>query len=189
MCPFYLYCYSPTESLSSQYWALRADVDAFEVSLPLLLEALPQLGGLDDGVCACVRQGRQLGIIRPTTRLVIEAPTIPQEQLIPLPKDTLLCRQPHYSRQKPAHQRTDPTIVVHPQRDLLVAILLQREAQITAKASVAKRSPTALSIKSTDVSEGPATRTVPAVQPDGSLARPPWAFLKPLLAEASLPKK
>jgi hypothetical protein len=100
--------------------ALRADVDAFEVSLPLLLEALPHLGGLDDVVCACVRQGRQLGIIRPSTRLVIEAPTIPQEQLIPLPQDTLLCRQPHYSRKKPTSQPTDLQVEIHPQRDLLV---------------------------------------------------------------------
>jgi hypothetical protein len=40
--------------------ALRADVDAFEVSLPLLIEALPQFGSQGhDGIVECVRQGRR----------------------------------------------------------------------------------------------------------------------------------
>ena len=71
--------------------ALRAQVDVFEVSLPLLLQALPQfdLQG-PDGIAKCVRQGRRLGIIRPSTRLSIQAPEILPEQLIPLPKDTVL---------------------------------------------------------------------------------------------------
>jgi hypothetical protein len=164
--------------------ALRADVDAFEVSLPLLLEALPQLGGHGDVIDACVRRGRQLGMIRPSTRLVIEAPTIARELLVPLPKDTLLCRLPHYSRKKPAKRPTAPEITVHPQRDQIVALLMQREAQITA--SMAKRLPTAQTavipinthIKSKDVS------AQELAKPDRSVARPPWAFLKPLLAEA-----
>jgi hypothetical protein len=123
--------------------------------------------------------------------LVIEAPTIAPQQLIPLPKDTLLCRQPHYSHKTLARKRTDPAIAVHPQRDLLVTILMQREAQITA--SIAKSRQTTQSalgsltahIKSRDIS---APQLVPAVHPDGSIARPPWAFLKPLLAQTSLPK-
>src|SRR5947209_8822630 len=66
--------------------ALRADVDAFEVSLPLLIEALPQFGLQGhDGIVECVRQGRRLGIIRPSTRLRIQAPEISREYLIPLP--------------------------------------------------------------------------------------------------------
>jgi hypothetical protein len=165
--------------------ALCADVDVFEVSLPLLLSVLPQ-GDLQgpDGIAKCVRQGRRLGIIRPSTRLMIEAPTIAPQQLIPLPKDTLLCRQPHYSRKKPARKPTVPQIAVHPQRDQIVAILMQREAQITA--SMAKSKPTAQTavvslkahIKSRDVS------AQELAKPDRSIARPPWAFLKPLLAEA-----
>jgi hypothetical protein len=69
--------------------ALRAEVAPFEVSLPLLIEALPQFGSQGrDGMVECVRQGRRLGIIRPSTRLHIQAPEIPRDLLIPLPKDT-----------------------------------------------------------------------------------------------------
>ena len=169
--------------------ALRANVDVFEVSLPLLLSALSPCGGHDDVISACVRQGRQLGIIRPSTRLVIEAPIIAPELLIPLPKDTLLCRQPQYNCKKPAKQQTDPEITVHPQRDQIVALLMQREAQITA--SITKSQPIAPSgsLKAhIKTPLQPATRTVPAMQPDRNIARPPWAFLKPLVAEAALPK-
>ena len=163
--------------------ALRAGVDVFNVSLPLLLEALPQLGGHDDFVGACVRRGHQLGIIRPSTRLMIEAPIIAPKQLIPLPKDTLLCRQPQYNRKKPAKLQTDPEITVHPQCDQIVALLMQREAQITA--SITKSKPIAPSgpLKAhVKTLLQPTTRTVPAVQPDRRIARPPWAFLKPLFA-------
>lgn len=158
--------------------ARLADVDAFDVSLSLLLEALPQLGGLDDVVCRCVRQGRQLGIIRPSTRLRIEAPTIAPEQLIPLPKDTLLCRQPQYSQKKPARRSPDPEITVHPQRDQLVAILMQREATMTLskpRAQDSRTRPTRLSV---------AAPVSVLVQPDGHIPRPPWPFLQPLVATA-----
>ncbi|HEY7420350.1 MAG TPA: IS4 family transposase [Ktedonobacteraceae bacterium] len=113
--------------------ALRADVDAFEVSLPLLLEALPQFGFLGrDGLAECVRQGRRLGIIRPSTRLSIDAPEIPSEQFVPLPKDTVLCRQPCYSRKSTSEKAGGPEMDVHPQRDQLVAMLLKREADLKA---------------------------------------------------------
>jgi hypothetical protein len=158
--------------------ALRADVDAFEVSLPLLLEALPQLGRLDDVVCACVRQGHQLGIIRPSTRLVIEAPTISPEQLIPLPKDTVLCRQPQYSHKKPARKPTDPEVTVHPQRDLLVAILMQREA------AIATSKPTAQVPRTRPTRQSVAAPATSLVQPDCRIPRPPWPFLQPLVATA-----
>jgi hypothetical protein len=143
--------------------ALRADVDAFEVSLPLLIEVLPQfsLQGRD-GILECVRQGRRLGIIRPSTRLRIQAPEIPQELLIPLPRDTVRGLQPHYrhedSPDKPinpdksssadepskpdklsssnkltdSHKQGGPEIEVHPERDQIVAYLRQREAEIKA---------------------------------------------------------
>ena len=81
--------------------ALRADVDAFEVSLPLLIEALPQFGSQGhDGIVECVHQGYRLGIIRPSTRLRIQAPEIAPEHLIPLPQGTVLCRQPCYRHEK-----------------------------------------------------------------------------------------
>jgi hypothetical protein len=164
--------------------ALRAGVDVFEVSLPLLLEALPQLNLQGPHSTLCARM-RQLGIIRPSTRLRVEAPVIAPQQLIPLPKDTLLCRQPHYSSKKPACKRTDPQIEIHPQRDQLVAILMQREAEITAKnkppRAVAQSAhvPTRIRPDFQPASSPPAAS---AVQPDRSIPRPSWPFLQPLIA-------
>ena len=180
--------------------ALRAEVDPFDVSLPLLFEALPQFSSAGyDGIVECVRQGRRLGIIRPSTRLRIQAPEILPEQLVPLPQGTVLCRQPCYREEKDSEQpsssgkRTSSQIEVHPQRDRLVEILLQREAQIKALARQAKTEqipkPKVVTPKlkadHESVSKAKVAKTpMPAVQPDPSLAHPPWAFLQPLGASA-----
>ena len=180
--------------------ALRAEVDPFEVSLPLLFEALPQFSSQGhDGIVECVRQGRRLGIIRPSTRLRIQAPEIPLEQLVPLPQGTVLCRQPCYryekSPDKPisSDKCTGPQIEVHPQRDRLVAILRQREAQIKALARQAKAEqlpkpkvvPIQPNANPTSQTKAKVAKTpMPPVQPDPSIARPPWAFLQPLGASA-----
>jgi hypothetical protein len=173
-------------------WRGSADVDAFEVSLPLLIEALPQFGLQGrDGIAESVRQGRRLGIIRPSTRLSIEAPEIPREQLIPLPKDTVLCRQPCYTRRKQNEKAKSQEMEVHPQRDQLVAILMQREAEIKmAKrdggqpAPSPKRMPSPPQVERRNGSVQPAaTRPLPPVQPDGSIIRPSWPFLQPLMAQ------
>jgi hypothetical protein len=89
--------------------ALQADRDVFEVSFSLLLEALPHydLQGRD-GIAQCVRQGQRLGILRPSTRLRIQTPEIAPEQLIPLPKETVLCRQPCYSYKSPSQKAMSP---------------------------------------------------------------------------------
>jgi hypothetical protein len=179
--------------------ALRAEVDAFDVSLPLLIEALPQFGLQGrDGIVECVRQGRRLGIIRPSTRLRIQAPEIPPEYLIPLPRQTVLCRQPCYhdeanpDKEASSHKRVSPQVEVHPQRDQLVEILMQREAQIkaqTRRANMAEQSaqPKAGLIKPKADQEKVPKATVttqkrPPVQPDPSIVRPSWAFLQPLVA-------
>jgi hypothetical protein len=180
--------------------ALRADVDAFEVSLPLLIEALPQFGSQGhDGIVECVRQGRRLGIIRPSTRLRIQAPEIPPEQMTPLPQGTVLCRQPCYRHEKrsdkpiSSDKRNGPQIEVHPQRDRLVAILRQREAQIKFLARQTKAQqtpkPKVVPIKpkvdpTSQIKAKLAKTPMPPVQPDPSIARPPWAFLQPLGASA-----
>jgi hypothetical protein len=81
--------------------AFRAQVDAFEVSLPLLIDYLPQFsarGG--DGIGECVRQGRTLGIIRPSTRTQVQAPEIPLTGLIPLPAETILWCPPRYGEDR-----------------------------------------------------------------------------------------
>jgi hypothetical protein len=173
--------------------ALRTEVDAFDVSLPLLIEALPQFGlqGLD-GIVECVRQGRRLGIIGPSTRLRIQAPQIPRQDLIPLPRETVLCRQPCYHDEASSDKPMSPHIEVHPQRDQLVAILLQREAQLKAAArqtNKAEQTPQSKAVpvtSNTDQKNVPkATATAskrPPVQPDPGIVRPSWAFLQPLVA-------
>ncbi len=180
--------------------ALRAEVDPFDVSLPLLFEALPQFSSAGcDGIVECVRQGRRLGIIRPSTRLRIQAPEIAPEQFIPLPLGTVLCRQPCYHQEKSSDKPissdkgTDPQIEVHPQRDRLVAILGQREAQIKARTRQAKveqiPKPKAMPITPkadcAQLSQAKVVKTpMPPVQPDPSIARPSWTFLQPLAASA-----
>jgi Transposase DDE domain len=171
--------------------ALRAEVDAFEVSLPLLIEALPQFGSQGrDGIVECVRQGRRLGIIRPSTRLCIEAPEIPRERLVPVPKESVLCRQPHYHQESSrSDKQGSPNIEVHPERDRIVEILRQREALIRAAARQAKgKLSTRPTQPKTKTPEGSISRVVVRpivpVQPDPGIARPPWPHLRPLVAAA-----
>jgi hypothetical protein len=187
--------------------ALRADVDVFEVSLPLLIEALPQFGLQGrDGIMECVHQGRRLGIIRPSTRLLVKAPEIPLERLVPLPKNSVLCRQPHYhqetnsnklvasEKQSGSDKQNCPEIEIHPQCDQIVAILLQREAEIRARSHQERAQAQATQTKALPVKPQATTKkasqarvvTQPLspVQPDSSMVRPPWAFLLPLVASA-----
>lgn len=180
--------------------ALRAEVDPFDVSLPLLFEALPQFSSAGyDGIVECVRQGRRLGIIRPSTRLRIQAPEILREQLVPLPQGTVLCRQPCYREEKDSEKpsssdkHTGSQIEVHPQRDRLVAILRQREAQIKALARQVKVEqipkpkivPPKPQADHTELSKAKVAKTpMPAVQPDPSIAHPPWIWSQPLEASA-----
>ena len=169
------------------------------VSLPLLIEALPQfsLQGRD-GIVECVRQGRRLGIIRPSTRLRIQAPEIPREYLIPLPRETVLCRQPCYHDQTNPDKETSsakpmsPQIEVHPQRDRLVEILKQREAQLKATTRQANKANQSAQSKTVPIKPKAAQENVPKVtvtmskrppvQPDPSIVRPSWTFLQPLVA-------
>ncbi len=139
----------------------------------------------------CVRHARRLGIIRPSTRLRIQAPEIPQDLLTPLPKDTTLCRQPHYRHETRSDTPTSPEIEVHPQRDRIVEILMQREARLKAASRQTKAKPPAKPIVTPttpktgtmDVSPGRvAMRPLPPVQPDPNRAFPPWSFLHPLVA-------
>jgi hypothetical protein len=79
----------------------RAEVDVFEVSLPLLVEYLPLL--LADGVdpvAFFVAEGRRLQFIRPSTRTVVRAPDLPPAEVIPRPPDLALVREPRYAGRK-----------------------------------------------------------------------------------------
>ena len=104
----------------------------------------------------------------------------------------MLCRQPCYRQEKSpdkltrSNKRNAPEIEVHPQRDRLVAILRQREAQIKALARQVKveqiPKPKIVPPKpQADHTELSKARTpMPAVQPDPSIARPPWVWSQPL---------
>jgi hypothetical protein len=76
----------------------RAGVDPFEVSLPLLVEYLPRYAYAGrDPVAVFVEQGRALGFIRPSRRTVVQAPTVPPEQLSLAPPTLALVRIPRYA--------------------------------------------------------------------------------------------
>ena len=76
----------------------RAGVDIFEVSLPLLVQYLPQYAySGDDPVAAFVEQGRFLRFIHPSRRTQIQAPDPPWEQMTPLPPELVLVRQARYA--------------------------------------------------------------------------------------------
>ncbi len=85
-----------------------------------------------------------------------------------------------------------PQIEAHPQRDRLVEILKQREAQIKAAVQQANKAqqtaqPKVGSIKpKADQQNVPKATVVaskrPPVQPDPTIVRPSWTFLQPLVA-------
>lgn len=77
----------------------RAGVDPYEVSMELMVQYLPELARQgQDPVAAFVERGRQARFIRPSTRTVIQAPTIPPEEMVPLPPDLALQRPPRYAQ-------------------------------------------------------------------------------------------
>jgi hypothetical protein len=89
----------------------RAGVDPFEVSLPLLIEYLPQFAarGLDP-VEGFLTNAREVGFIRPSTRTHIQAPDIPPDELAPLPPHLVLTRRPRHPDRNcgPRHDRAHP---------------------------------------------------------------------------------
>ncbi len=77
--------------------ACRAQVEPFEVSLPLLVRPLPQqLAVGQDPIACCVQRGRQLGLIRPSSRTRVQGPLVEADQIQPLPSDLVLSRTPKY---------------------------------------------------------------------------------------------
>jgi hypothetical protein len=75
----------------------RAEVDVFEVSLPLLIAYAPRLAadGLDP-VEVFVTRGRFAGFIRPSRRRTNQAPVIPPEAILPAPPDLVTSRPARY---------------------------------------------------------------------------------------------
>lgn len=77
--------------------AWRAGVDPFEVSLPLFIQYAPWYASQGrDPVQEFVESGRELGFIRPSRRVTIQAPDMP-DTWPPLPQDLPLQRTPRYA--------------------------------------------------------------------------------------------
>ena len=87
--------------------AQQAQADVFEVSLDLLIRWLPRLAqeGLDP-VQALVERGRDMLIIRPSSRLVIQAPDPPLHDYQSLPSHIVLTRQPRYAGKRHKNSRS-----------------------------------------------------------------------------------
>lgn len=78
--------------------AARAEVDVFDVSLPLLIEYFPRYAYAGtDPVELFVAHGRELGFIRPAKRAHIQAPVIPPCEYALPPPPLLLVRTPRYA--------------------------------------------------------------------------------------------
>src|SRR5205085_5247597 len=66
--------------------ACRAQVEPFEVSLPLLVRHLPHLLAVEqDPIALCVQRGRQVGLIRPSSRTQVQGPQVEADQIQALP--------------------------------------------------------------------------------------------------------
>ena len=71
----------------------RAGVDVNDVSMPLLVEYLPQLAHEGrDPVAYFVERGREARFIRPSRRTQVKAPTIDASQITLIPDGTILTR-------------------------------------------------------------------------------------------------
>ncbi|NLT43141.1 MAG: IS4 family transposase [Anaerolineae bacterium] len=76
----------------------RAAVDVYDVSLPLLVQWVPQLAYTGaDPVAFFVERGRSAGFIRPSRRTRAQAPTIPPSIIAPIPDGLVLSRAPRYA--------------------------------------------------------------------------------------------
>ena len=77
--------------------ACRAQVEPFEVSLPLLVTHLPALLMREqDPLAVWAQRGRQLGFIRPSSRTRVQGPVVAAEQIQPRPADLVLTRPGKY---------------------------------------------------------------------------------------------
>ena len=81
--------------------AYKAGVDPFDVSIGLLVQYAPQYGYEGrDPVKIFVERGRDLGFIRPSRRMSVHAPNIPDEAILPAPPTLALTRTPRYANRK-----------------------------------------------------------------------------------------
>ena len=77
----------------------RAGVDPFDVSLPLLVDYLPDWKEIDF-IALVVERGREAGFIRPSRRIRIQTPALDAHDYLPLPADLILTREPRYAQRR-----------------------------------------------------------------------------------------
>ena len=81
--------------------AAQAEVEPFDVSLELLSRHLPRLLlHTADPMGFLVQHGRAMGLIRPSSRRVIEAPMVPLQEVSYPPPELLQPRQAHSAHRK-----------------------------------------------------------------------------------------
>ena len=77
--------------------ACRAQVEPFEVSLPVLVQCVHEPWVVNhDLIAVCVERGRELGLIRPSSRTQVQGSQLAAEHLQPLPPDLVLTRPAKY---------------------------------------------------------------------------------------------
>lgn len=97
-----------SQILQAMRWeiAVRAGVDVFDVSLPLLVKYASSAAARGENVVDWfVRDGKKLHFIRPARRVRLDLPIIPAEAIVPAPPHLLGERQPRYANK----QRTSAT--------------------------------------------------------------------------------
>ena len=87
--------------------ALRAGVDVFDVSLPLLIEYAPKIAYTgQDPIQHFVEQGVEARFIRPSRRIRIQTPTIEAQNIQPIPEGLSLQRPPRYAERRSTHRKS-----------------------------------------------------------------------------------
>gem|GEM_PF-7053975 len=77
--------------------AVQAHEDPFDVSLALLLEYLPTVSDYHaDAIGLLVTRGKDLGFIRPSSRLCIQTPDLSGVLIVPIPEGLLLEQVPNF---------------------------------------------------------------------------------------------
>jgi hypothetical protein len=107
-----LFWSSKTEVIMQQVWAVltiaqilhaiqleiasKAEVDLFDVSLPLIVKYLPGWNDVDF-IAFIVETGRDGGFIRPSRRVSIQTPEVLMSDYLSAPPDLVLERTPRYA--------------------------------------------------------------------------------------------
>lgn len=79
----------------------KAAVDVFDVSMSLMIEAVPEFASRGiDPIQAIVEFGRQARIIRASRRIQVQAPEVPEEAIIPVPEGLVRERKARYAHRK-----------------------------------------------------------------------------------------